>query len=344
MHNNDNPFSKLDFKSLFLVWGSPDQGPRSRVMADKLGIEVCFLYTPLPRGALYVPIKYPIQAVRTMFLLFRKRPQVIFVQNPPLLAVLLVYIYCVLAGAGYVVDAHSEALLSQGWTAPPAWIKGFLAKRAITTIVTNEHLEQMVERLGSHAFILRDVPTTFDVQGEYPLSGKFNLVVVNTFSPDEPLNRILAAAANLSDVEFYITGKLGRRNLDFANGTLPNVHFTDFLPNEDYYSLLNTAQAVMCLTTRNHTMQRGACEALSLGKPIITSDWPILRQYFNKGTVHVDNTQAGICSGVLQMKEHLDNFKSGIKELQSDQQREWQEKIGTLTSLIKEHFTLKQRK
>jgi glycosyltransferase involved in cell wall biosynthesis len=344
MHDNDNPLSKLDFKFLFLVWGSSDQGPRSRVMAGKLGIEVCFVHTFLPRGARYVPIKYPIQAVKTIFLLFRKRPQVIFVQNPPLLAVVLVYIYHVLTGAGYVVDAHSEALLSQGRTAPPTWIKSFLAKRAITTIVTNEHMKQMMESLGGRAFILRDVPTTFNVRGEYPLDGKFNLVVVNTFSPDEPLNEILAAAANLPDVEFYITGRIGRRSFDFAHGTLPNVHFTDFLPDEDYYSLLSTAQAVVCLTTRNHTMQRGACEALSLGKPIITSDWPILRQYFNKGTVHVDNTQEGICSGVLQMKEHLDSFKSGIQELQFDQQREWQEKIGTLTSLIKEHFTLKWRK
>ena len=31
---------------------------------------------------------------------------------------------------------------------------------------------------------------------------------------------------------------------------------------------------ILALTTHDHTMQRGACEAVSLGVPIITSDWP----------------------------------------------------------------------
>jgi glycosyltransferase involved in cell wall biosynthesis len=142
----------------------------------------------------------------------------------------------------------------------------------------------------------------------------------------------------LPDVQFYVTGKAGRTNADFAIGVPANVHFTGFLPSETYYDLLNTAQVVMCLTTRNHTMQRGACEALSLGKPIITSDWPVLRQYFNKGTVHVDNTVEGIRQGVLQMKENLDSFQAGIRELQIDQQHEWQQNVSTLTSLIQDRL------
>jgi glycosyltransferase involved in cell wall biosynthesis len=338
MRQNHNPITQINAKCLFLVWGTPDQGPRSRVMADKLGIEAHFVYTLLPRGALYVPVKYSIQAVRTMLLLFRKRPQVVWVQNPPLLAVFCVYFYCVLTRAGYVVDAHSEALLSHGWTAPPAWIKGFLARRAITTIITNERLRQMVNKLGGHALIIRDVPTTFKVQHEYPVSDKFNVALINTFAADEPLEQVLNAAGDLAGIQFYITGKLGRKHSGLAHGAPANVHFTDFLPDETYYGLLSAAQAVMCLTTRDHTMQRGACEALSLGKPIITSDWPMLRQYFNKGTVHVDNTAEGIRQGVLRMKQHYSSFESGIKELQTDQQREWQEKINTLTALIEGHL------
>ena len=85
-------------------------------------------------------------------------------------------------------------------------------------------------------------------------------------------------------------------------------------------------------------MQRGACEALSLGRPIITSDWPILRQYFHKGTVYVDNTSDGIRQGVLEMKHHHSSYEKGIRELQSDQRREWQEKVNTLASLIQAHL------
>jgi glycosyltransferase involved in cell wall biosynthesis len=304
-------------------------------MAKKLGMELHFVYTAIfPRGMWYAPFRYVIQVIKTIFLLCRRRPQVIFIQNPPILGVFCVYTYCVLTGGRYLVDAHSDALLPKGWTTPPAWVKSFLAKRAIVTIVTNEHLKQKIEGFGGKAVIIKDIPTTFEVKDEYPLDGKFNVVVVNTFDWDEPLKEVLKAAVDLPDVQFYITGKIGSKNLDAVAGAPANVHFTDFLPDEAYYGLLNAAHAVICLTIRDNTMQRGACEALSLGKPIITSDWPILRQYFNRGTVHVDNTAEGICQGILKMKNEFSLFEIGIKELQLDQQREWEEKINILVSLL----------
>jgi glycosyltransferase involved in cell wall biosynthesis len=109
-----------------------------------------------------------------------------------------------------------------------------------------------------------------------------------------------------------------------------NVHFTGYLPNETYYALLANSQAVLCLTTRDHTMQRGACEALSLGKPIITSDWPLLQTYFHAGTVHVDNTPEGIRQGVLVLKADYGRYQAGIRQLQIEQQREWQQKVTLL--------------
>ena len=116
-----------------------------------------------------------------------------------------------------------------------------------------------------------------------------------------------------------------------------NVQFTDFLPDESYYALLRSVDAVMCLTTRDHTMQRGACEALSLGKPIITSNWTLLRQYFHKGTVHVDNSTEGIRLGIKQLKDHYSQYQIGIEELQSNQQIEWEKNVRPLTNLIEQN-------
>ena len=202
--------------------------------------------------------------------------------------------------------------------------------------------QQIVTDLGGHSLVLEDIPTTFETDGQYPLEGEFNIALINTFATDEPLIEVLQAAATLPNVHFYVTGKLNGRKSDVLKDVPENVHFTDFLPNKTFYSLLQTVQAVMCLTTRNHTMQRGACEALSMGKPIITSDWPILRQYFNKGTVHVDNSVNGIQQGVLQMKAQLNHFQTGIRKLQLDQQHEWQTKIAELTSLILEYMASKK--
>ena len=90
----------------------------------------------------------------------------------------------------------------------------------------------------------------------------------------------------------------------------------------------------MCLTTRDNTMQRGACEALSLAKPIITSRWSLLREYFHRGTVHVDNTSTGIRQGIREMRSRYEEYLSGIRALRVSQQAEWQLKLSELLALI----------
>ncbi len=284
---------------------------------------------------LSAPFKYAYQAMHTLILLFRKRPKIVIVQSPPSLAVLFVYIYCAFTSSRYLIDAHSAAFQLPYWTRPE-WLHRFLARKAVATIVTNEYFQRVVHRWGGAAFVLRDIPTTFPRAESYPLNGNFNVVVVSTLSSDEPLSEVLEAAADLDDVQFYVTGKKSSADRRLLAGASDNVHFTDFLPDGSYYALLEAAQAVMCLTTRNHTMQRGACEALSLGKPIITSDWPLLRAYFHKGTVHVPNTSAGIRQGVLRIKEGYSLYQTEIRDLQSAQRREWHERKEALMGLVQQ--------
>jgi glycosyltransferase involved in cell wall biosynthesis len=309
-------FSKYRQDALFLVWGAPSVGPRSSVFARELGItEIHFIHKNIKRGFHTAGLRYSYQALKTLRLLFQKRPRLVFVQSPPSIAALFVYIYCAM-------------------TIRPEWLYRFLARKAIATIVTNEEYAQRITSWGARPFILRDIPTTFPKSKPFPLSSSFNVVVVNTFSPDEPLEEILDAAARIRDVRFYITGKKDKASKELLARASENVLFTDFLPDETYYGLLNASDAVACLTTRDNTMQRGACEALSLGKPIITSDWPVLREYFHKGTVHVDNSDEGIRRGVEEIKDRHEEYRAGIRELQTLQRQEWDRKIGELTRLI----------
>jgi glycosyltransferase involved in cell wall biosynthesis len=287
---------------------------------------------------LVAPLKYSYQALRTLILLFQRRPRVVFVQSPPSIAVLFVYLYCMLTSNCFVVDAHSDAFLSPYWTRP-GWLHRFLARQAVTTIVTNEHFQEIVTGWGGHAFVLRDVPTAFPRGGNYPVNGDFNVVVVNTFAHDEPLDEVLTAAQEMEGVQFYITGKKSRAGNKLPTNPPDNVHFTDFLPDATYYALMDTSETVLCLTTRNHTMQRGACEALSMGKPIITSDWPLLRDYFHQGTVHVDNSSHDIRRGVNEMRQNYRHYQVEIQELQQAQQEEWRAKIRLLEKLVKQSLT-----
>ena len=62
-------------------------------------------------------------------------------------------------------------------------------------------------------------------------------------------------------------------------------------------------------------MQRGAYQAIYLGKPIITSNFEVLRENFNKGTIHVDMTVEDIVRGIGQMKNHLERYREEAKTL-----------------------------
>ena len=330
----ENDFSAFNDQALFLVWGGEGMGPRSRVFARKLGIqELHFVELKVRRTSYTAPFRYISQFFQTLRLLFIKRPKIVFVQSPPSFAVMAVALYCRLAGAGYVIDAHSAAFNFPLWLKPAFLIRS-LARRAIVTIVTNEHFQQRVEAWGGKAFVLRDIPTTFPTSGSYTFNGSFNIAVVNTFSPDEPINEILEAARGLDGVHFFITGRINRAPSGLLSNVPGNLSFTDFLPDETYYALLNGSDAVMCLTMRDHTMQRGACEALSMGKPIITSDWPLLEDYFSKGTVHVENSAAGIRNGIEEMERQHNRYHVEIHEMQRLQLMEWQEKSELLNQLV----------
>jgi glycosyltransferase involved in cell wall biosynthesis len=86
----------------------------------------------------------------------------------------------------------------------------------------------------------------------------------------------------------------------------------------------------VCLTTHEDTMQRGACEALWAGRPIVTSDWALLRDYFDAGTEHVDNGADAIGAAIRAIAADPERYEREIADLQVRRRREWD---GAMTSL-----------
>ena len=317
-------------KMIFISWIAYSR--RSQLIADKFQIKL-YLIQSLKRYYILAPLRYVLQSIRTLIILLRERPKIVFIQNPPVFAVLVIYLYAKLAGARYIIDSHTGALLDSRWQ----WslpLHAFLSRQAITTLVTNEHLKSLVQSWKADAFIIADIPAVFPTGRPFSLNSNFSVAVINTFSKDEPVEEILEAAGQLPEVDFYITGDPIRAKKYYLQDHPANVHFTGFLPDEDYIGLLRGVQTIMVLTKDDHTMQRGACEAVSLGQPIITSNWPVLAGYFNKGTIHVDNSPAGIRAGVLAMRENYEVLAEEISLLQRERWTEWQEKYQQLTNLI----------
>jgi len=314
----------------FIAWAPHSR--RSEVFAKAFQGKLHCIHYLHSHKPLYAPVKYVLQALRTLQVLFKERPKVIHVQNPPVICGLVVSFYCSVTDAKFVFDHHSASFSKVwDWALP---IQKRLARRAVTNIVTTQHWADIVNSWGAHALIMGDPFLALPPDIAFPVRTGFNIAFISTFSADEPLEDVLRAAVELPQVHIYITGnpKHNPKNLHYPLPT--NVTFTGFLPDAQYVGLLKAVDAVMALTTRNFTLQLGGVEAVSTGKPLITSDWPFLCEFFSRGTVYVDNTSNGIRDGILAMINEHARLKSEIVTLRDEKRRLWDLQSAQLGGLV----------
>ena len=282
------------------------------------------------RNRWLTPIKYILQSFGTLKVLFLEKPSAIHVQNPPFVCSLVVYLYCLLFGAGYVIDHHSASFSPVwDWASP---IQKKLARSAMTNIVTNQYWADIIRTWNAKALIMGDAFLDLPDGTQYPVSDKFNIVFISTFSIDEPISQVLKAVVQTPDVHMYITGDARNISRDYLANKPANVTFTGFLPENEYIGLLRSADAVMALTTRDHTLQLGGCEAVSVGQPLITSDWPFLQKFFNQGTVYVKNNPESIRRGIISIQEKQQKLRLEIKHLRERGRQEWKSQLRELST------------
>jgi glycosyltransferase involved in cell wall biosynthesis len=280
-----------------------------------------------------VLFKYVGQSLSTWRVLFRERPSAVFVMSPPPTAVLAVYLYCLLTRTPFVIDAHSGVFQNPRWRHFQR-LHFWLCRQAASTIVSNASLADLVAAHGGSATLVPDVPIRFDGERALRREGEFFIVCVTSFDRDEPLGAMVEAAQRLPEVPFFMTGSATRGRQVLPSNLPANLTLTGFLDAERYGALLQTAGAVMALTTQENTMQRGAYEAIYQGTPVIVSDSKLLREAFDEGAVHVDNSPDAIVDAILAIRrEHL-TFRKQAQSLRLRKEQRWIETKASLIRLI----------
>src|SRR3989449_212435 len=287
---------------------------RSDALGQQLGAPSYLVHYLRFKTPILAPFKYVLQTLKTAWILLRARPDGVLVANPPAVAPLVIWLGSLLLRYRFIVDAHSGAFQHArwSWTLP---LQRFIARRAQASIVTNSHMAAQVRSWGGRAEMVQDLALNLDPAGVSIRRGDFHIVFVCTYSVDEPVEAVVEAARRLPGVQFSFTGDPSYAPRRFRDRIPSNVHLTGFIPDADYLALLRGADAILVLTRENHTMQRGGYEAVSLGKPLITSDWPLLREVFSRGTVHVDNSPESIAAAVRRIKDDPETFRKAMAAL-----------------------------
>jgi glycosyltransferase involved in cell wall biosynthesis len=179
-----------------------------------------------------------------------------------------------------------------------------------------------VNAMGANGITVTDIPFEFP-QTAYPVADGFTVAVVCSYDDDEPVREIFEAAEALPDVIFYVTGNRNKAPEALQRACPDNVTLTGYLSNENYAGLLRSVSAIMVLTTNDLTMQRGGSEAISVERPLITSDFQVLREIFYKGTVHVDNSPGQIVEAVKTIREDLPKYEAEIITMKRERDASW---------------------
>ncbi|BCS33204.1 hypothetical protein TBR22_A24310 [Luteitalea sp. TBR-22] len=296
---------------------------RSDHTARELGGRSFMIYRPeYGSRASTILLKYLGQWRETAAVLRRERPEAVFVMTPPLFASLPAFLYAWRRGARVVLDAHSAAFMHPRWR-HLQWLQRLLCRRAATTLVHNAHIADLVREAGAHATLVPDVPVVYPAIDPFARPAAFTVVAVCSFNYDEPIAEMLQAAALLPDVRFFMTGNPKHLSADLKARVPANVTLTGFVTTEAFGGLLTGADVVMTLTTRDHTMLRGAYEAIYQGTPVIVSDWPILREFFAEGACHVDNTPEAIAAAIGEVQGNLAAFRAGAQRLRARKLEAW---------------------
>jgi glycosyltransferase involved in cell wall biosynthesis len=280
---------------------------------------------------------------KTLGLLKRSRPKILFVQNPSLALTVLAVLSRPLFRYSLVVDAHNEGIRPFDRPyAPIRWVTRRLLKAADVTIVTNEALAEDVHAAGGRPLVLPDRLPVAPESTRTSNSDTPEVAVIATYRRDEPIAAIMAAAATMPDIRFAFSGP-SERYRGAPDSVPPNVRLTGFLQDPDYWRLLAQATVVCDLTLKPDCLVCGAYEALALGKPMVLSDNPATRDIFETAAVLTGSSPDEIAKAMRRAIEDSDRLGTCARQLRETFKLQWQTQAATVWNAIQAQAAARRR-
>ncbi len=316
---------------LFVSWTSHS---RPRDLSQRLGAEYVVPGARFELGPW--PIRYAVQAAITFMLILRVRPKAVIFTNPPFIAGAVCVAACRLVGAQCWCDCHSGAFNNPRWSRFSALNRTVL--RACTGVIFHtlriaDERRHEVRRsvvLGIYAMNDRTRPVSSrpDRTSDRPL-----VVASCSYGFDEPIDILFAAIEGLPELGAALTGN---PPADLLERAPQNARFTGFLSDEDYHQLLDDADLVVCLTTREATMQNGLIEGLEHGRPVITSHTMALAEWAEDipGVITARNESEALSSAIQTVLSDLPGWTRAAAQGREAAERRSEEELHRLLTAI----------
>lgn len=315
---------------VFIDWSS--HCSRSENFSRRVGMKFLRRHRK-HQGPFSFALKYAYQFGATTLDLVKERPRVVWCMSPSTFTALPVWLYCKTTGAQFGIDAHTGAFEGTPW-AKIRPLQLFLSRQAKVTAVTNRYLQAIVEGGHGKTLLVPDVPTELSSEHRRDFGPGFHALYVASYSADEPIDVVLDAAKAAPEVTFWLTGKpKGKAKAQLADAP-SNVKLLGFLSREEYLAAIAGADVVVALTTRDHTMQRAAYEAIYLGTPVVVSSWPILRENFDVGALWVENNGSDLAKALRAAADQSEQLRAGAQALRQKKLERWRKNYERIIELL----------
>jgi len=280
--------------------------------------------------------RYLVLGIRTLRIIRRDKPEVVFFQNP---SIVLAFLIATLRFFR-IVRARTVGDFHNGGVFPP--VGGFLipwiVRNTSLVILSNRNLESAITVHGGRCISIPDPLPHIEPAAIARADDRFDVLFICSWAADEPIVEVLRAAQILEKkdpgVRVGITGRPKLAKVGWNDPVPRNVELTGFLAEADFDRRLASADAILDLTTRADCMVCGAYEAVSAGVPSVLSDNEPTRAYFTKGVLFTDNTAADIADRLLEIKGSHERLKSEVTELKADLLAQEEQALQKLKALV----------
>lgn len=326
----------LDKKRLFVAWTQISR--RSEMLSKR--VEAKYInYGRSDKNTIIRIINLLNNFIKTYSLFKKNKPDIIFTfQSHPfisLCAVLYKRNYpCVV-----IPDLHSAAYLDH-YKKPLKRIIRYVFNSADLLLIHNkeakDYLITILPNLDSKLFVLEDpLPSlSFEIEKNFDISGKLTGVLISRFSEDENIDLFLKRIENANGFHFFITGNYKKAGITEDKTEGANYKLTGFLNDSDYWNLLNRADFIIVITSREYTLLSGGYEALALEKPIITSKTDTLRSYYGNSVIYVDQELNDLTICLNELKLFFTEYKMKSINLKKIKEQNWGKEFNRLNDRL----------
>jgi glycosyltransferase involved in cell wall biosynthesis len=309
---------------------------RTEALANELGGEARFIAgRHLRASRLQLPFRYLRDSIDTWWQLRRLKPRVVIVITPPVFAPLVAWLWCRLHGRPLVIDCHTLALHSRKW----AWalpLHRFLMRRARAVLVhTNEAVAE-VRGWGAEVMVLPDELPDPALAGEPAPTRGPRVLIAGSLDWDEPVAAVLEAARQIPTLELRLTGDPARVAAEVRAAAPSNAIFTGWLDYRTFLGEVRAADVVAAFTGQPGVMNRAAFEAVGLGKPLVLTDLPGMRERFGEAALFTTNDPADIARTINRAYVERDRLAQQSLHLQADLRAARSEGLTRLRTLVAE--------